>query len=255
MPSSAAAAILLHLAVAAATGVAYALARPPRPDRLAGYRGPIAVLGGWAHFVTGPILEGAQALGVSANAISGLGLLLSLAAAAEAATGAWGGAGLLLLWGSACDLLDGELARRTGTGSPAGAFLDSNLDRISELALFSALVVAFPDRAGQGWALLALGASVMVSYARARGEGLGVACPTFGLERPHRLLLVLAALLVAAFLPVDEALVVVEGSCAAVGVGAGATALGRLAVIHGILRRAADDAAGPSADPTRRGPA
>jgi CDP-diacylglycerol--glycerol-3-phosphate 3-phosphatidyltransferase len=140
-------------------------------------------------------------------------------------------------------MLDGELARATGTQSPAGAFLDSNLDRISEIALFAGLGAGFPDRAGVFWAGAALAASLMVSYARARGEGLGVACPAFGLERPHRLVLVMGALLVAPFLRDASATLALEGVCALVAVGAGATALGRLVVLHQLLRRAHPSAA------------
>ena len=109
-----------------------------------------------------------------------------MVAAGFAAVGAWGWAGFVLVFGAWCDLFDGEIARKTGTQSPAGAFLDSNLDRISEIVLFAGLAAAFPDRSGVVWAVAALSDSLMVSYARARGEGLGVACPTFGIERPHR---------------------------------------------------------------------
>lgn len=249
MTDSAVVAILLHVAIAAATAVAYALARPPRPARLAGYRGPIAVLGGWAYWVTRPMHDAAARLGLTPNALTGYGLVLNVLSGVAASYGAWGWAGLLLVWGSIGDLLDGELARSTGQQSPAGAFLDSNLDRISEIALFAGLAVAFPDRAGVGWAVAALSASLMVSYARARGEGLGVACPTFGLERPHRLVILMAALLVAAFLEPLHAVTLVEGACALVAVGAGATALGRLVVIHHLLRRGEAGADAPGTPP------
>jgi CDP-diacylglycerol--glycerol-3-phosphate 3-phosphatidyltransferase len=150
--------------------------------------------------------------------------------------GEWGWAGFLLVFGSWCDLLDGEIARTTQTQGKAGAFLDSNLDRLSEIALFAGLAASLPDRAGAFWAIAALAASLMVSYARARGEGLGVECPNFGMERPHRVVLLMFALLLAPFL--RSGAVLVEGACAFVAVGAGATALGRMVVIHHRLRRA-----------------
>jgi CDP-diacylglycerol--glycerol-3-phosphate 3-phosphatidyltransferase len=77
----------------------------------------------------------------------------------------------------------------------------------------------------------------MVSYARARGEGLGVECPGFGMERPHRVVLLMFAMLFTPFLPAGAAVLLLEGACAIVAVGATATALGRMVVIHHRLRR------------------
>jgi CDP-diacylglycerol--glycerol-3-phosphate 3-phosphatidyltransferase len=94
-----------------------------------------------------------------------------------------------------------------------------------------------------------MAASLMVSYARARGEGLGVDCPAFGLERPHRVVVMLAALLPAPFLPWREAQLLVMGGCALVAAGAGATAAGRIAVIHRLLRRGPPGAGAPPGAP------
>jgi CDP-diacylglycerol---glycerol-3-phosphate 3-phosphatidyltransferase len=230
-------AVIAHLSYAVATMLVYALVRPPWPARLEGRRGPIAVLGAWAYWVTRPILRGAAALGITADLLTGAGLLLNVGAGLLAALGAWGWAFVLLLWGSTADLLDGELARSTGTSSPAGAFLDSNLDRISELAFLAGLGLALPGRVGALSATAALAASFMVSYARARGEGLGVSCPTFGLERPHRLVVFIFTLLPASFLAPEDAAALLTCACALVAVGAGMTALGRMVVIHQLLRR------------------
>ena len=214
----------------------YGLVRPTPPERMKVYSGPIGFLGRWAYWVSRPLLRVAAALGLSANAITAIGALITLAAGVVAAVGEWGWAGFLLVFGSWCDLLDGEIARTTRTQGKAGAFLDSNLDRLSEIALFAGLAASLPDRAGVFWAIAALAASLMVSYARARGEGLGVECPNFGMERPHRVVLLMFALLLAPFL--RSGALLVEGACAFVAVGAGATALGRMVVIHHRLRRA-----------------
>jgi len=214
----------------------YGLVRPTPPERMKVYSGPIGFLGRWAYWVSRPLLRVAAVLGLSANAITAIGALITLAAGAVAAVGEWGWAGFLLVFGSWCDLLDGEIARTTRTQGKAGAFLDSNLDRLSEIALFAGLAASLPDRAGVFWAIAALAASLMVSYARARGEGLGVECPNFGMERPHRVVLLMFALLLAPFL--RSGALLVEGACAFVAVGAGATALGRMVVIHHRLRRA-----------------
>jgi CDP-diacylglycerol--glycerol-3-phosphate 3-phosphatidyltransferase len=230
-------AAFLLLAAAVTSWGLYGIVRPTPPERMRAYSGPIGFLGRWAYWVSGPLLRGARAAGLSANAITGIGAALALGAGVLAGTGEWGWAGILLVFGSWCDLIDGEIARSTRTQGKAGAFLDSNLDRLSEIALFAGLAVSLPARAGEALAVGALVGSLMVSYARARGEGLGVACPNFGMERPHRVVLLMFALLLAPFLPAPAAALELEAACALVALGAGATALGRMVVIHQQLRR------------------
>jgi CDP-diacylglycerol--glycerol-3-phosphate 3-phosphatidyltransferase len=238
------AAVLVHLALAAATLAAFAVVRPPAPARLAGRRGAIAAAGRWAYWASRPLVAGADRAGLSADAITLLGLALSVVAGVAAGLGAWGWSAILLVWGGLCDMLDGEIARLRGRATRAGAFLDSNLDRLAEAALFFGLAAGFPDRRGVMAATAALVASILVSYARARGEGLGVDCPPFGWERPHRLVLILSALLVAPFLAEPRALRLLEGICGAIAIGAGATAAGRIVVIRRILLRREAERAG-----------
>jgi CDP-diacylglycerol--glycerol-3-phosphate 3-phosphatidyltransferase len=237
MSDSSRLAILLMLGTAALTGVIYAVVRPTPPERAKPYTGIIGLLGRWAYFVTGPLLRTAIRLKLSANAITAVGAAIAIGAGVAAAFGEWGWAGFLLVFGSWCDLIDGEIARATRTTGKAGAFLDSNLDRLSEIAIFSGLAASFPHQPGAFWATFALAASLMVSYARARGEGLGVDCPNFGMERPHRVVLLMFALVFAPFVPGGKGGLLVEGACAFVALGATATALGRMVVIHRRLRR------------------
>jgi CDP-diacylglycerol--glycerol-3-phosphate 3-phosphatidyltransferase len=236
-------AIVALLGFAAATSLVYLVARPTPPERMKQYWGPIAMLGRWAYWVTRPLLRVALSLRLTANAMTGIGVAITLAAGGLAAAGLWGWAAFLLVFGSWCDLIDGELARETRTQGKAGAFLDSNLDRVSEIALFAGLAASFPDRAGPFWAVSALTASLMVSYARARGEGLGVECPNFGMERPHRVVLLMFTLLATPFLRPHHAVLLAETACAVVAIGAAATAVGRMVVIHQRLRRAEDQGA------------
>jgi CDP-diacylglycerol--glycerol-3-phosphate 3-phosphatidyltransferase len=240
-------AVLAHLLTAAVTAAVFAVIRPPRPARLEGKRGVIGLLGWWAYWVTSPALGVARRLGITADGMTAIGTTLSIGAGVAAGAGRWGLAGVLLIWGATCDILDGELARSTGQQTKAGAFLDSNLDRISEVALFAGLALSLPDLAGKIWAVAAIPTSLMVSYARARGEGLGVACPPFGLERAERVVPFLFALNMAPFFGERVATLVLEGLCIYVTLGAGATALGRIVVIHRILRREAGEAAGQAA--------
>jgi CDP-diacylglycerol--glycerol-3-phosphate 3-phosphatidyltransferase len=238
MRESAQVAIVALLGTAFLTSLVFMAAKPTPPARLAGRIGPIPSLGRWAYWVSRPFLRAIIAARISANGMTTIGVGLTLVATGFAAVGAWGWAGFVLVFGAWCDLFDGEIARQTGTQSPAGAFLDSNLDRISEIVLFAGFAVAFTDRLGVFWSFWATASSLMVSYARARGEGLGVACPTFGLERPHRVVMVMFALLAAAFVPEPHATSVMRWVTAAVAIGATATAAARMFVIHRMLIKA-----------------
>ena len=231
-------AVLFHLALALATMLAYALFRPPRPARVKDLRGPVGALGAWAYWATRWVLRAALALRLSPDALTSIGLALSIGAGVLAALGGHGWAFVALVWGSAADLLDGEVARRTGTSSRAGAFLDSALDRVSEIGFLAGIAVALhPSAAGTACAVAAMAASFMVSYARARGEGLGVSCPSFGLERPHRLLAFMLVMLTATFLSPANAALALTWVSGAVALGAGLTALARVFTIHQLLRR------------------
>ncbi|MFB9717535.1 phosphatidylinositol phosphate synthase [Planobispora longispora] len=94
------------------------------------------------------------------------------------------------------DLLDGVMARMTGEGSTWGAFLDSTLDRVGDAAIFSGLVLWFivsEERVLAGVALFCLVSGALVSYVKARAEGLGLTCDVGLAERPERLVVGLVA--------------------------------------------------------------
>jgi CDP-diacylglycerol--glycerol-3-phosphate 3-phosphatidyltransferase len=98
------------------------------------------------------------------------------------------------------DTLDGTMARLSGRSSQWGAYLDSTLDRISDAAIFGAVAlyaVGDGDTAGAALALAVLVGALVVSYARARAEGLGFDAAVGLAERTERLLVILVALLVA----------------------------------------------------------
>lgn len=147
------------------------------PDRLAKTtRGGIA-----------PIARRLHALGVSANAVTVVGFLVTVAGAALLALGQPGTALLVLLLGTLSDTLDGQIARAAGGGTRFGALLDSTLDRLSDAALAIAAVqlgASMFDRFepflmyGAAnilfWGgLVLLVASFLVSYIRAKAESLG----------------------------------------------------------------------------------
>jgi len=99
------------------------------------------------------------------------------------------------------DLLDGAMARRLGTTSPFGAWLDSTCDRVADAAIFAGLVLWFTgegeDRLLVGVALFCLVAGSIVSYEKARAEGLGLRCDVGLAERAERLIVILVGTLLA----------------------------------------------------------
>ena len=108
-------------------------------------------------------------------------------------------AGLLLLVASAMDLLDGALARLTDQASRFGAVLDSTSDRLAEsVVLLGLLVLYFDDDSAVGVVLvfLVLVASFMVSYLRARGEGLGFRSDVGLMTRPERIIVLAIGMIV-----------------------------------------------------------
>ncbi|MFC1998487.1 CDP-alcohol phosphatidyltransferase family protein [Chloroflexota bacterium] len=108
-------------------------------------------------------------------------------------------AGLVLLFSGLFDMLDGALARALGKTSKAGAILDSVLDRFSEGAVLIGLVVyylyASPSNVGVILVFVTLIGSMMVSYARAKAEGLRIDCKVGFFTRPERVILIAAGLI------------------------------------------------------------
>lgn len=145
-----------------------------------------------------PIVLGLDRLGLTPNSVSVIGLLITFVAAWIAAEGRLFLGAIVLLVGSAFDMLDGDLARLQGRESKQGAFLDSNFDRLAESALFAGLawfyMQHFDDRSAL-LCLLTLAGSLTTSYARARAEGLGTTCYGGWLQRPERMVLVIAGML------------------------------------------------------------
>jgi CDP-diacylglycerol--glycerol-3-phosphate 3-phosphatidyltransferase len=154
--------------------------------------------------VAEPVARALVGLHLRPNQLSCLGLLSSvLAAATFAADQRWLGAGFLALAG-ALDILDGAVARVSGQVSPYGAFLDSVLDRYSDLLVMAGIVLLWArlDRAGDVVAaLLALLGTVMVSYTRARAESVGVECRIGFMERGERMLVLIAGALADLLVP------------------------------------------------------
>jgi len=113
------------------------------------------------------------------NAISLTGFALNIVAAVLVWQTYFVLGGIAFIVGSVCDTLDGRYSRMSGKGTPFGAFLDSTLDRAEEGIVLAAVAVYFASRGMQTAVfavVIAVLASVMVSYTRARAEALGVEC-------------------------------------------------------------------------------
>ena len=151
-----------------------------------------------------PVVVFLSYLGVSPLAVTIFGLLLSLVGAAFVARGALLYGGLVLIAAGVCDVLDGSLARRLDRVTSFGAFIDSTVDRITEIVYFGAMIFYFL-RTGQVnsvllfFILVALAGSFLTSYTRARAEGLGLDCRVGWLERPERITIIVLGLLLGRF--------------------------------------------------------
>jgi CDP-diacylglycerol--glycerol-3-phosphate 3-phosphatidyltransferase len=145
-----------------------------------------------------PVAGGLLRLNVTPNQVSVTGVLLNIVTAVLIATDYLALAGVVYLAAGTLDLLDGILARLAKAVSSFGAFLDSTLDRISEGVVFSAIAYHF---ALEGYAVhaslvvVALLGSLLVSYTRARAEGLGARCTVGFVTRGERIVLVALGLL------------------------------------------------------------
>lgn len=155
--------------------------------------------GSVTKFFERPAVSVLVALKFTPNTATVVGLLIALIAAYFVSQGDFVLGGILVLVGSAFDLLDGGIARATNSVSKRGALTDSVFDRVSEIAVLAGLGMYFTSGAnandtGVLLALVAVGGSLMVSYVRARAEGLGVKGTAGFLTRPERIVITVVGL-------------------------------------------------------------
>ncbi|HMA01525.1 MAG: CDP-alcohol phosphatidyltransferase family protein [Gemmatimonas sp.] len=160
----------------------------------------------------------------------------------ELALGGW-----LILLGGLADIFDGRIARARGIGSNYGEFLDSMLDRFAEMFAFLGIALYFePTWWAMSATVLASGGSMMVSYARAKGEAVGVDCRGGIMQRAERLVVLAVASLIDT--PVTAALgwvpgVILLSAVTLIGLGSLGTAVYRTIFICKALRRMEIEAA------------
>jgi len=150
----------------------------------------------WLLWAIRPLDRASARFGLSPDFFNFAGLSFGLASGIAIATGRieWGGWAIAL--GGVCDIMDGRVARVRQLSSPYGTFIDSMLDRFVEVFAFLGFVVYLRTFAyGPLLAAAAITGSLLVSYARARGESVGVLCKEGLMQRAERLVLIFLACL------------------------------------------------------------
>ncbi|WP_333652163.1 CDP-alcohol phosphatidyltransferase family protein [Dissulfurispira sp.] len=160
------------------------------------------------HFLDKPLAPIAKKISISPNILTILGFLITAAAAVSIPFNPLTG-GLLILLGGFFDMLDGIVARTNGKSTKFGALLDSTLDRYSDSFIFIAVAWYFfdmDDLAGVIFTAGSLVGALLISYVRARAEGIGVECTTGLMERPERVVLLAFGCIAGWLFPVIVAL-------------------------------------------------
>ncbi|MBD3286004.1 hypothetical protein GF359_05880 [candidate division WOR-3 bacterium] len=150
-----------------------------------------------------PVVKGLVRIEMPPSAITVAGLLFTgiafILMYRGSVGGSWGwmrAAGGVILFAAAWDTVDGEVARARGRSSPKGAFLDSILDRVSEFVVFLGILMFFDlSRLDSILIVCLLFASYIISYIRARAEGVGIECKVGIFDRATRIFILGVALI------------------------------------------------------------
>ncbi|MEP7076217.1 MAG: CDP-alcohol phosphatidyltransferase family protein, partial [Acidobacteriota bacterium] len=156
-----------------------------------------AGIGRAAMSIINAMVRGLASAGVPPNILTGVGLTINLGCGVLFGFGEFFWAGIVLIVANLFDMLDGNVARLTGNVTRFGGFLDSTLDRLSDMVSFFGIMIFYAGNSPQhsllNVSLAGVGmiASVMVSYSTARSEGLGVKANVGFLQRPERVVLLI----------------------------------------------------------------
>ena len=153
-------------------------------------------------YFTEPIVTVLEKTHITPNAVTCLGLLITIAAAVLVALEHPFAAGFVVLFAGLFDMLDGALARRTNHVTKFGGVLDSTLDRISEAAVLIGIAVFYANRQstwGVALAGITMISSQLVSYIRAKAEALNINCEIGIFTRPERVVILSIGLLLSRF--------------------------------------------------------
>lgn len=156
-----------------------------------------ASIGRGAMRIINAMVRGLASAGVHPNILTAIGVLINVGCAVLFGFGDFFWAGVVLIVANLFDMLDGNVARLTGNVTRFGGFLDSSLDRLSDMAAFLGIMIFYasntPEHSLLNVTLGGIGmiGSVMVSYTTARSEGFGVKANVGFLQRPERIVLLI----------------------------------------------------------------
>ncbi|HOT01248.1 MAG TPA: CDP-alcohol phosphatidyltransferase family protein [Acidobacteriota bacterium] len=151
-------------------------------------------IGAGGQFLLTKLTSALGRIKVNPNLITLLGFVINIVAAFYLAKGQFGIAGTIIFIAGAMDMLDGAVARLTGTATRFGAFFDSVIDRYSDIVLYLGLIIYFGKMPRMTYVVLVgicIMGSMMTSYTRARAESLIDKCKVGFLERPERVVLLI----------------------------------------------------------------
>jgi len=156
-----------------------------------------AGIGRGAMSIINAMVRGLASVGVHPNILTGIGVTINIGCGVLFGLGEFFWAGVVLIIANLFDMLDGNVARLTGNVTRFGGFLDSTLDRLSDMVAFLGIMIFYAGNSPQHSLLnvtlagVGMIASVMVSYSTARSEGLGVKANVGFLQRPERIVLLI----------------------------------------------------------------
>lgn len=156
-----------------------------------------AGIGRGAMRIINAMVDGLVAAGIHPNILTTVGVLINIGCGVLFGFGEFFWAGIVLIVANLFDMLDGNVARRSGRVTKFGSFLDSSLDRLSDMVSFFGIMIFYAGNSPQHSLLnvilggIGMISSVMVSYTTARSEGLGVKANVGFLQRPERIVLLI----------------------------------------------------------------
>jgi CDP-diacylglycerol---glycerol-3-phosphate 3-phosphatidyltransferase len=156
-----------------------------------------AEIGRGAMAIINAMVRGLASAGIPPNVLTSIGVTINLACGVLFGFGEFFWAGIVLIVANLFDMLDGGVARLTGRVTKYGTFLDSTLDRLSDMSAFLGIMVFYARETEQHSTLnvflggVGMIASVLVSYTTARSEALGVKANIGFLQRPERIVLLI----------------------------------------------------------------
>jgi CDP-diacylglycerol--glycerol-3-phosphate 3-phosphatidyltransferase len=156
-----------------------------------------ASIGRGAMRIINAMVQGLASAGVSPNILTAIGVSINIGCGVLFGLGDFFWAGIVLIVANLFDMLDGNVARLTGNVTKFGGFLDSSLDRLSDMVSFFGIMIFYAGNSPQHSLLnvflagVGMIASVMVSYTTARSESLGVKANVGFLQRPERVVLLI----------------------------------------------------------------